>query len=379
LAGSQIIRDFLDALESVESVTNARLYPEGQVEPYWHGAEVTHTSGENRIIPIFPNSWIGFDIYLPERVQRQIGDDRFCGTEHFHIDMYFAYHMPVTYISYEVPEGSGADPSSSVVIIRRFLEQKLPSSGEIISNCVGPSPFHADFVVIEDPSHAVAPKIEILTDDPGGYSMYAVTVASLKDGIPNAFGRLNDLFSSFYELCVRRSKILRRSTRVLNLAEKLLNPPEEKGFVKRARRSLSEGQLIAQINREVTLGRLDHLWKEEFLLEASRYNTLGEGTPLSKHFQQFRESKDADVWTDIEKLTKFSEERRQKLFANASVVISAVLGGIIGAILASTLTYFLTRASVAVPATPVATTKTIAGQLSSPERLKATDKNSKAQ
>lgn len=64
----------------------------------------------------------------------------------------------------------------------------------------------------------------------------------------------------------------------------------------------------------MTLGRLDHLWKEEFLLEAGRNNVLAIGTALEKHFQEFRDAKDTYIWSDIEKLTKFSEERRQKLF-----------------------------------------------------------------
>lgn len=339
--GTQIFHDFKVALESIPSVSNVAFNPSWADQDDWAEAEVTHGLKPNRIVPSFINNWISFDIYIPERVQEQISDGVSCSSENFHVDLYFDYYMPVTYITFDVGDDDYVNPSSAVVIVRKLLEKHL--SSKVLSGCVGPSPFHCNFTLKVDSSHNGGPRLDDTSDSALGYRDITITLSSLDEPIPLVLSELGRIFSAFYHLSVLRSGLIRRTTKVMALASSLLQPSTSKG-VKRFRSLIAEGDVITEIKREVTLGRLQQLELDKFLLEIDRDNGTGEGTPLGRYFAEYRELSKTNAWSDIDYLTTFSEERRQKLFANLSSVISGVLGGVIGALLASTLTYFLTVA-----------------------------------
>lgn len=341
--GKVIVEDFKDALEKIENISNVCFINARETDYHWQGADVVNLPNDNRVVPIFPHCSISFDIYLPKRVQNQISGGRECDTESFHVDLHYDYYMPVSYVSYELDAGAkDLNPSTGLMIVRKFLEQRL--TGNVISGCVGPSPFHADFFVAPKEDHEGLATFERLPGKAIGYDTIAITIGPRKLNVPEIFRGANDVFAAFYYLTVRRSGAYRRQRKVMDLAKELLEPEEKKGF-KAIKKIINDGNIIQDLSREITLGRLDNIAIDEFIHEGERLDFLGSGSFLESYFKEFRIIRSTSIWPDIEALIKFTEERRQKAFANISTLAASLLGGVIGAVLASTLTYMLTQPS----------------------------------
>ena len=92
---------------------------------------------------------IGFEIYIPHRLQSQLasfGRKLFTCTERFRVFIRNPYFFPITFVEAIEPTGD-CQPSDGVVVVREFLKNHFEESKPdgIGFDCLGPSPFHADF------------------------------------------------------------------------------------------------------------------------------------------------------------------------------------------------------------------------------------------
>lgn len=134
-------------LQSVDNISNIEVNIGSGFLMFPLEPETTDYGGNGPFNPCPSSGHISFDVFLPERVQRQSFDDTFIqGCENFRVYISYDYDFPVTVIApvgdYDISEDGF---SSSVPIVREFLFEKLGTKEGVRFSYMGPSPFHAEF------------------------------------------------------------------------------------------------------------------------------------------------------------------------------------------------------------------------------------------
>lgn len=350
----EYLEDISNRLEKVENISNINVYGGTQ----FSNLAVVVERGNDTLIPL-PQGWrVEFDLYLPFRVQESIYARS--DVEAVHVDILFGYEMPVAICSYEWPDEEGdASPSSSVVVVRKYLQKKL-SDLNFVCNCVGPSPFHANFVLRETEFEDRF-GIDDVTDNRLGYASIEL-VAPKETDLIDAFEKTNldSIFSVYYSLSNLRSKVLNSQTLIANSARNLLEEKEQSGKLK-IFKSLKNHQVnIDVLNREIFRETLLRLDMSNALAEADHNEISGDERPLDYFFSEYRVLASQENWSKFSEVAKFFEERRQKIIGNATAIVSGIIGGLVGATIGSLATYLLTSPPAAITPPPQPPTPTTA-------------------
>lgn len=148
---------------------------------------------------------IHFSLYIPMRIQKELhpGHWSSTNTEHFAIYVRYSFNGPVVFVEC-VNAGSDCDPSDGVIVVREYLKQQLAHSDSIIFDCIGPSPFHADFFAQQHPS---TKDIDVEQTKRPGYNRFDIkTNWSLEDpdGLDRVFNAFEYELDDFYHLARQR-------------------------------------------------------------------------------------------------------------------------------------------------------------------------------
>lgn len=201
------IDEIRNALESIDNILNLKVANDSEqfiVSGDSYSDDEDEDEDDPNYFPLIGNTTINFDIMIPERLQEKYsifgrGD---AGVENFHVSILFGSGLPVTYISYDVKGGEAAchkyEPSTSVVFIREYLKEKLRGDKKIEFQCLGPSPFHADFFVTRrEEGEGVVSKDISLTGR--GYRTLYYEFADSEPKQINHFIAFNhEVFSTYY-------------------------------------------------------------------------------------------------------------------------------------------------------------------------------------
>lgn len=333
------IDDLVGRLEAVENVSNVNFHGD-QAIPY--GGTLSIDEGYREILTptIQGGARMEFDIYLPFRVQEGIHGR--CDVELVHIDIVWGYELPVTIISYDWPDEEGdADPSTAVVIFRKYLQNKI-TDDSFICGCIGPSPFHADFALIESAlDNGVV--VNDISGDLLGYAQIEVICPS-GTSLTDAFYRskLDSILSKYYLLCEMRSRAISAHTSIVSNSRDLLSENDNAGFFKRLLSNVMRSRQIDEVNSDVFMEMLLRLEISNAIADAERYQLIGEDAPMDRFFSEFRKMATEDSWSKFADVAKFFEDRRQHFIRNASGLIAGVVGGVVGALIGSVATFALT-------------------------------------
>jgi hypothetical protein len=249
------------------------------------------------------------------------------------------YHLPVTY-AYSDEVEAGFDGSAAIVLLRRYLEDKLKESN-VKFGSIGPSPFHARFFTIKSDQTSL---VRLPTGV--GYTDYVFEHESDNDGGLRAFvERYGDTLSLFYELHNMRRRALRLQEAILTRSRDLVDDGEGKGLWSKVWRPVALGKTHNSISKDVLSDQLcrDHM--VHLLAEAGESEDNDEFTDLDGHFRELKRFSRDTPYARATDILKTSELRRQNFFSNAAVLVAGLFGGIIGALLGSLLTYNLTTST----------------------------------
>jgi hypothetical protein len=325
----------LERLENISNVSTRSLFD----KPYMNHALIE--KGQTKIIvPILHGCSLSFDLYLPYRVQETIQDR--LPIENLKIHIHYGYEMPVVYVVYEHPESFKGliAPSMAIVVIRKFLEQKLAGS-DMLCGCVGPSPFHADFRVVPDPSVA-APELRNVTHPHRGYGEFDLVLPSDDDiHFLKTLFQYRSVFSKFYHFSNLRVRALGHQEAIMASAKNLVTS-EPKDVVERVIESYRQSKPIDSMNRHIVSERLVRMELENGIEESDREELSSPGTPLAKYFETYRGIAKRSTWSEFSDVAKFFEDRRHHVFRNMTAVMAGIIGGVVGALLGSLLTFALT-------------------------------------
>lgn len=314
-------------LDGIENLTNLKIT--GEDFGYGELRLVSDWESENPIV--FPHVYdlkIEFDLFISYKVQQELHAE--CLYEKFSVIILSHYHFPVTYIISECVDGK-ADASSAIVTVRKYLEKKLKGRS-IVSGCVGPSPFHADFFCVNhsDPSELID-----VTDAPG-YTQYEFrNDSSLGSPIYQFSDKYGENISLFYELCASRASGLNREREIISCAQELLD--SETGIIGSIRSSGKNRLLIDRINRNSLREELNRSGMLASIAEARDRDMNNAFADLQLHFREIIRFSERSTSETSNNVALAFEERRKSFISNVSVLLGALLGGMVG----SFLTYLL--------------------------------------
>ena len=151
LTGKQYIADLKSSLELIPSISNIKI----DVDESFESIDTEVTEPIQSIeddFGFFPSPMssfrLQFNIFIPFRIQKELHSRKVrANTENFRVYTKTAYHFIVTYVEL-LDSLNDCTPSDGVIVVREFLKKQFK---EIKSNirfeCLGPSPFHADFFI----------------------------------------------------------------------------------------------------------------------------------------------------------------------------------------------------------------------------------------
>lgn len=201
---AEFLNSVRSELERIDNISNI------EINAGWEKAYGTYLIIDKQdkkiAAPVIYGASIEFDIFLPFRVQEEVHEK--ADVERFKVVITFGYYTPIAYIYYEIGDSEArADPSSAVVILRKFLEKRLDAS-RISFGCIGPSPFHANFYAV--PSDEVSETIVSDVSKKGqGYASLVVHYpASQEFKLPGSMSSFTEALSTFYQLSNLRADLL---------------------------------------------------------------------------------------------------------------------------------------------------------------------------
>ena len=181
---TRFLAQIKEALEEVDNVSNVKIYKPA------HSTQISGSSYEEgpqgyNFFPLYNNVTITFDIFMPARlIEKYSFFETRVETEHFHVEIVYDGQMPVTYISYNVRAGLDAAeqyfPSTAVMVIRKYLEEKFDAHSTVEFQSLGPSPFHADFFAV-DADESGGWSAEDKTPPARGYRIFCFKLPKLNE------------------------------------------------------------------------------------------------------------------------------------------------------------------------------------------------------
>lgn len=79
------------------------------------------------------------------------------------------------------------------------------------------------------------------------------------------------------------------------------------------------------------------------MLLTALHEKAGEAAVMERFLKDFAGSDESFAFDKVAKVAEYFEDRRQKVFANISVLIGGLCGGLMGGLVGSVATYLLTR------------------------------------
>lgn len=334
----QFKTELIGALEQVENISNVR---HALLDYEFIGFRSFEEDENGDIFPVVVGFEIYFDIFIPKKVQ--YADRMMPDVELFHVHIKYGYEKPVAFVWYEANGANSDRGSDAVLIVRKYLEDRIPP--DFVFDVIGPSPFHANFKF----SPAAQEHHDIL--DVGvklpGYGLFALEGPSAGKRAPlsGVVNFLTDIFSRYYylqgidlEISQTRARII-RSTRSL-LSDKNVN------FLDRIKKSLIYRRSINSFQGDIIEERFLRTYASSFMEECDRQGGLASGTALDRFFQEFRDSISQKEWSEFGDVARFFEERRLRFIGNLNAIFAGVIGGLVGAVIGAAMTNSLNNHSI---------------------------------
>ena len=239
-------------------------------------------------------------------------------------------------------------PSSAVVFIRKYLEEKLADHEKISFNIIGPSPFHADFFAAPA-KEAKDAEVEDLTKVGDGYrTILFVMGRDENEAFKEFVERYAKTISSYYDVIRYRNTSLFLLSKMRKGMNALANVTGgslslEKLGIKR------QAELIDDLLKASIKEKINRFSLSNYLSREQEEGVINENDVFFRFFE--REARDSNELPleDIKQLISILEDRRQGYLANRAVLFSGLLGGVVGALLAGALTLLLSTKTLSRP------------------------------
>ena len=338
-----LVKSSLETIKSISSVTIRDKPSDGQEKHEIPNPIPRLQEGEG----CFPNLEtfdLSFDIYIPFRVQAEILEisesilRTRTGTERFRFNLQNCYSNPVGFVEC-LGAARESSPSDAVVLMRRFLQKELEPT-EICFECLGPSPFHADFFLLPKQvqgtnSRQQRSPFECEQVHQQGYDevvfsydkrAYQVDDEAKED----LFHELCNEIDLFYQIKSLESQNRNQWTDIEGKIVKLLELQQAPGLKGRWSRLTKRGKIIDEIVCALCEFNSTKLFQDSSINEDYGSSYKADIHFLKHYIDQEIKNRQTFPTKEIAELTKYLEGRHSKSWEMIVVLIAAILGGIIG-------------------------------------------------
>ncbi len=343
----EYIEDLRNCLEAIDTVSEIEFYytPISSPESI-EMSEQPDSMEEGACFPHLDFFRCSFSVYLPYRLQAELTDmdEEFVdsGVEHFKVHTRYTFYGPVTFVECQ-DAPLHCSPSSAVVAVRKYLERHVNNTDRPVRfEMIGPSPFHADFHLIEDASVEGQESIfqaEYLHKP--GYDRITIRAASSGKSSDfdhlklQLFEALEDELGFFYELMRERSAQISAWAEIENNLQELLYAKPSQGMLARHWAPVRRRKKLKALFHDLLSFRANAVFAESSRDEKYRslYDTGKYTVILKKYLDEHIENLYTYPTSDVLEMVKFEEERTTKTFEWAAVLLAAILGGLVGAVI----------------------------------------------
>jgi hypothetical protein len=366
------LEDVKSALEGVDSVSNVKVVGEGNSfrvmgTPFWRFAPRQHlenveTASEGatdvtnvgrpiardeeedayglNYFPIYGDVIVDFDMFIPKRVQtKQLNwKETSLPVENFHVTIFYRRKMPFALVRYTVDanedELRNHSPSDAVVVVRKYLAEKLREHPVVEFMAIGPSPFHANVFLTK--SHNSKPAAEDLSLPGGGYRTVVIRLGgdTPEKKIAEFVAEYGAVLGAFYEAVRVRLVSMELRAKVTTGAQGLL---EEAGAVgnswMRFNRWRRFGKQIDRVYSDLLSEKMYRSALKEFASGLRQDEEVLPDNVFYKFIERETGPRSDVPDEDIRELLIMLEERRRGYFQDRATLLAGLVGGVLGALI----------------------------------------------
>lgn len=355
LEGQQYLSDLAEALEAMTAVDNLSIQHHDFEDLHWtvETYQPSLRGGPGGFIPDIGASTsrlrVAFELHIPGRVQAELLEEVYvpdASSTSFRVVCAHFYHGPVTFVIPMSPtDDQAAMPGSeAVIIVRRFLEREFPKvTDSLVFELVGPSPFHADFEIVEGNETVRGYSYRYVRTPSKGYDEFSFSYDGTE--FDSAEAAANSIFSdigeelAFYYYVERTELELSREWHEVEAqVEALLLLEERAGWLPRIRRFFTTTPQISDAS--LGLARyeaFEALRKASLNREYSDvFSAPGRGTFRLDVDRELEQSFVAPL-EPVGRMLQLLHSRSARRVDLMVVLVASVLGGGVGALLTGLL------------------------------------------
>jgi hypothetical protein len=261
--------------------------------------------------------------------------------ENFHVRIVYGGGLPVTYIEYDVPGGKAEcfeySPSSAIIFVRNYLEEKLSGHEEIEFQFLGPSPFHADFFTTRCNDHTADFTESDISLSGLGYKTFYFEFPVSDEELLDAFVTSHQpILSAYYSVIRYRNRSMRLGSKIADGTQSLILGSRLGGFTS-LNRWFRQGPIIDKVYKSILDQKLNNIELTNFFSGLNANEEIDETSVVLRFIERAAKDPFAVPTDDVKDILKMLEDRRQGYIRNTTTIVSGLIGGVLGA----TLTFLL--------------------------------------
>lgn len=338
----QYVEEVVCSLEKLSTVSNVEMsFDQGEKTREVDASECTHMNDGDSCHPYISFYDLSFNIYLPKRIQSDlIGDYHSAvgtGSESFRVVFRHDWHGPFTVVE-TIGSDIDSSPSTAIQVVREYLKREFSSVSNMLTlDFVGPSPFHADFFLVqceEDNfegfrlNHNKSPGYDeiVFEYSTGVYESEEIAFESL-------LYALSCEVAFFYELRIMSSKRINDWEEIQEKLHELLHLEDEEHKKTLKERYSIKPKLLNGIYRDIGLFKGQEIYQRN--IYEQHYFSVYKSEKQTVYLKPFVEGT-LENWKsypvqEVSEIVNYFEGKSNRATELTVAFLAAVLGGAIGA------------------------------------------------
>ena len=351
ISGSDYEKEITALLNKIEAVERLKVLNKSEIQDTSFSIKkAMNFSDGDRPVPYPMGFELSFDLYIPKRFQENIckkyGRKPDTFTEHFNVILFYEYYAPVCFVECLNPS-EFAEPSDAIPIIKDFINDRISQIDDRFElQRLGPSPFHADFYLLEHkPEDSPAPPegdkfwrfishCSRLT----GYDVWLFyynpeEFGDINEAQKALYNQLSNEASVYYLIRMHQAQNTNEWISIENLSEEIFQR-KNNSYIRKIFRSFSDGSKIEHLVLRMSQFESSRLRKNTMNQSAiSSVLNVERAIFLETDINNLADEEYKYPIEQLRELIRFFDSQRSRILNSIAVVFAAIVGGMAGSLL----------------------------------------------